>query len=69
MRERIEEDVRRRYKSEILRDENSRRGAEVRVEGSKSRKNCAFSGGCVLVDLMRDQPNVWVDKDEYFQSN
>lgn len=40
---------------------------KVRIEDPPRRKHMVFLGGAVLAGIMKDKPNFWVSKEDYFE--
>ena len=38
---------------------------KLRIEDPPRRKHMVFSGGAVFAELIKDNPNMWISKQEY----
>jgi actin-related protein 2 len=66
MPSRLEKEMRQQYLEQILKgDEKALQRFKLRIETPPRRKHMVFLGGAVLADIMAEQPEFWISKQEY----
>ncbi|KDO25900.1 actin-like protein 2 [Saprolegnia parasitica CBS 223.65] len=63
---RLEKDIKDRYLNDVLKGDKSRLGKfRLRINDPPRRKHLVFLGGSVLADMMKDNDQFWISKQEY----
>jgi len=63
---RLEKDVRDLWVEGVAKGDKSRAGRfKLKIEDPPRRKNMVFLGGSVLADIMKDQQEFWLSKEDY----
>ncbi|OQS04115.1 actin [Thraustotheca clavata] len=63
---RLEKDIKDRYLKDVLRGDKSRLSKfRLRINDPPRRKHLVFLGGSVLADMMKDNDQFWISKQEY----
>ena len=63
---RLEREIKQLYLERILKGDGQKlQKFKIRVEDPPRRKDMVFIGGSVLADVMKDQPQFWITKQQY----
>jgi len=63
---RLEKDVRELWVENVAKGDKSRAGKfKLKIEDPPRRKNMVFLGGSVLADIMKEQQEFWLSKEDY----
>jgi actin-related protein 2 len=66
MPSRLEREIRQLYfERTVKRNEEQYKKFKIAVESPPRRKHMVYLGGAVLADLMKDNPNFWISKQDY----
>jgi len=65
---RLEKDITALYLKNILKGDKKRlKGFKLKVEDPPRRKHMVFLGGAVLADIMKNQPQSWMTREDYLE--
>lgn len=63
---RLEREIRQKYLKHVLKgNEDGLKKLKLGIEDSPNRKHMVFLGGAVLADIMRDNDEFWISREEY----
>jgi len=63
---RLEKDVKELWIENVAKGDRSRVGKfKLKIEDPPRRKNMVFLGGSVLADIMKEQDEFWLSKEDY----
>ncbi|KAF7794981.1 hypothetical protein EIP86_006124 [Pleurotus ostreatoroseus] len=65
---RLEKEMKQLYLTRVLNGDPSRLNKfKIRIEDPPRRKHMVFLGGAVLADIMKNRPEFWVSREEWFE--